>query len=391
MRKIKILEVSGFSAGICGVWTRVRNESERLSKLGYEIRVFTSNIKRGSGKIEYAPTNDKLGDIKIKRFKTKGNFGENTYFWNFSKDAIEYSPDIIICHVYRQYFSTQALKIAKKLNIPCILVTHAPFLEKKLRSRKLNTAVWIYDKFIGKKILNNYSKIFTITKWEVPSLKKLGVKENKIIYVPNGIPEDFFNIKILKTKIKKEKEILFLGRIAPIKDIETLLKALSLIKKENKNIKLNLVGPIEENYKKILDRLINKLKIKDLVKFSPAVFDIKEKIKIMDNSDIYVLPSKREGMPQSLIEAMSREKIVITSDCEGGKELVQENNGYIFKVGSSQDLAKKILEGLINSKENKKIRENARNSVKKFSWDVLIKRIDSILKQEVKKNESINK
>jgi len=111
----------------------------------------------------------------------------------------------------------------------------------------------------------------------------------------------------------------------------------------------------------------------------------------MDNSDIYVLPSKREGMPQSLIEAMSREKIVITSDCEGGKELVQENNGYIFKVGSSQDLAKKILEGLINSKENKKIRENARNSVKKFSWDVLIKRIDSILKQEVKKNESVNK
>jgi len=63
-------------------------------------------------------------------------------------------------------------------------------------------------------------------------------KENKIIYVQNGIPEDFFNIKILKTKIKKEKEILFLGRIAPIKDIETLLKALSLIKKENKNIKL---------------------------------------------------------------------------------------------------------------------------------------------------------
>ena len=139
---MKILEITAFSSGICGLWSRVSNESELLSQKVHEVFVFSSNIKRGSGKIEIAKNYEEKNKIKIFRFQTKGSFGQNTFFWDCTKQALKLKPDIILTHAYRQYYSTIALKIAKKLNIPCILVTHAPFLDKKLRSRKLNLAVF---------------------------------------------------------------------------------------------------------------------------------------------------------------------------------------------------------------------------------------------------------
>jgi glycosyltransferase involved in cell wall biosynthesis len=378
---MKILEITAFSSGICGLWSRVSKESELLSKLGHEVHVFSSNIKRGSGKIENSKKFEKKSNFKIHRFKTFGNFGKNTFFWNYSKQALKLKPDIIICHAYRQYYSTQAIKIAKKLNIPCILVTHAPFLEKKLRSPKLNLAVFLYDYFIGRRILNKYSKVFAITKWELPYLFDLGIKKEKIEYLPNGIPEEFFYLKLKKNN--KTKQILFLGRIAPIKDIETLVKAFFICSKKDKNIKLNLVGPVEKEYGEKIKNLVNKLNLQDNVIFSGPIYDLKKKIRIIDDSNVFVLPSKREAMPQSLIEAMARKKITISSNTDGGKEIISNNkNGYLFEIGDEKGLANKILNSLEENSLNTKIKEKALESVKEFSWRFLIKKIDTIIKTQ---------
>jgi len=372
MKKLKILEITAFSAGICGVWTRVLAESSLLAKKGHDVHVFSSDIYRG-GEAKKALDEEIINNVKIKRFPTKGSFGQNTYFWNFEKEAMKLRPDVIITHAYRQYYSTKALKIAKKLKIPCFLVTHAPFLEKKLRNWKLNVAVFIYDNFIGRRILNEYTKIITITKWELPDLFKLGVKKEKIVYIPNGIPEEYFKGKPKKGRVKKK--ILFFGRIAPIKSLETLIKAISIIK--DNEISLDLVGPYEPDYKKELVELIKKLNVEKKVKFYPAIYEIKKKISLLDNHGVFVLPSKREAMPQALIESMARGMIVISSDTEGGKEIVKDRkNGFIFKIGSEKELAEKIEES-VNTKD-KRIQNNAREFVKRFSWKKLIEDIEKV-------------
>lgn len=386
---MKILEVTAFSSGICGLWSRVKKESELLAEKGHEVHVFSSNIKRGSGKKEFDRSFEIQGKVKINRFKTFGNFGENTYFWNYEKKALELKPEIIICHAYRQYYSTKALSVAKKLKIPCVLVTHAPFLEKKLRNKKLNLAVSIYDNLIGKKILNKYDSVFTITKWEIPSLLDLGLKKEKIFYSPNGIPKEFF-IKKISKKSNKNK-ILFLGRIAPIKDLETLLKAFSLSLKQNKNLILTLAGPAEEPYKKILEKLIKDLDLEKKVQFHEAIYDLDKKIDLIDKHEIFILPSKREAMPQSLIEAMSREKIVISSKNQGSKEIIKNNkNGFLFEIGNYKELSEKVLQVSKNSFSIKKIKEQAKKNVEKFSWDNLIQKIEDKIKQIVSENQHNN-
>ncbi|MEA3329265.1 MAG: glycosyltransferase family 4 protein [Nanoarchaeota archaeon] len=372
MRKLKILELTNFSAGTCGVWQRVKQESELLSKK-HELKIFSSNAVKGSN--ELALTNEKIGKIKIQRFPFMKLGGEGYLYWNFKKEALRFNPDVIIAHSYRLPHTVKALKIAKRINSKVFLVTHAPFIEGNMtRSFFPKFAVGFYDKFIGPRIINKFDKIITITKWEMPYLLSMGAKKEKIVYIPNGIPPEFFKQKPLKEKNK----ILFLGRIAPIKNIETIILAMSLI--DDKKVILEIVGPAEKKYFSKLKLLVKEKKLEKRVIFSDPIYDLKNKIRRIDSSKIFILPSKREGMPQALIEAMARKKIVIASKNPGNVDLIEDGKtGYLFEVGDHIGLANKINLGLKKSIENKKIEYNAKNSVKKFNWNDVISKLEKII------------
>ena len=372
MKKLKILEICEFSAGVCGVWTRVKQEAIELAKKGYEVRVFSSNIVKGT--TEKASSYEEIEGIKICRFPVKFKIGENALFWNFEKKALELAPDIIIAHVYRHPHTNQALKIEKILKAKgkkckIFLVTHAPFVSSKIRGFKLTLLTKIYDLFYAKN-LNKFDKIITITKWEIPYLFSLGAKKEKIVYIPNGIPLPFFKTKQSKFNFKN---IIFLGRIAPVKNLETLFKAYEIVYKKNKNINLEIIGPIEQNYN-IKENFKS-------IKFLPPIYDLNKKIKKLNSSDMFVLPSKREAMPQALIEAMALGKIVISSNTDGGREIIEnKKNGFLFKIGDEKQLANIILFCLDkkNKKIIEKIRKNARKKAFEFSWEKLINKLTSL-------------
>lgn len=369
---MKILELTNYSAGVCGVWARVKEEAVRLARHGHEVRVYSSNLTKGSDEI--ANQHDKLERVKILRFSAKKLGGESFMKWDFEREAISYAPDVIIAHSYRHIHTTKALDVARKIKCKVFLVTHAPFSEDDSERSFLATRfVRFYDKFIGPKIINKFDKIITITKWELPFLFRIGAERKRIVYIPNGIPEEFFSEKQGKEDMEK---ILFLGRIHPVKDIETLLKAMSKIK--NKDAKLEIVGPAEKEYKKELEGIIKELGLKKRIEFKPAVYDLREKIKKIDSARIFVLPSKREGMPQSLIEAMARERIVIASDTLGSSELIDDKqNGFLFEIENADELAKEI-DGALRLKGNM-AGIKARKSVEQFSWDKIIGKIENIL------------
>jgi glycosyltransferase involved in cell wall biosynthesis len=190
---MKILELCDFSAGICGVWNRVREESVRLKERGYDVLVLSSNLTKGNDKI--AEQEDEIKGVKIKRFSAKKLGGESFMSW-FSKETereiINFKPDIIIAHSYRHPHTIKALRIGKKIGAKVFLVTHAPFARERNRTVIQNIIVLFYDMFIGKKTINNFDKVIAISKWEKTYLVKLGLEEEKIVYIPNGIPEEFF-------------------------------------------------------------------------------------------------------------------------------------------------------------------------------------------------------
>jgi len=371
---MKILELCEFSAGICGVWTRVLEESKRLLERGHEVRVFSSNAVKGCNEI--AKPEENIGQINIKRFPFVKLGGESFMQWKFEKEALAFRPDVIVAHNYRHLHTTKALKIAKKLrkqgySCRIFLVTHAPFVEGDItRGFISKIIVKIYDRIIGPMTLNKFDKILTISKWEIPYLLRMRAKKEKIKYIPNGIPEEFFKQK----KSKEQNKILFLGRISPKKKIETLVSAIPYI--SDKKIKIEIVGPQEKEYMHQIKKIIQKLNISPRITFSKPVYGIREKIKKIDSARVFILPSRVEGMPQSLIEAMAREKIVIGSDSIAIRDLIQDNKtGYLFEFDNPKDLARKI--NLAISAKHSNIKKNALKSVQGFNWAKVMDKLEA--------------
>ena len=369
---MRILELTNFSAGGCGVFARVKSESDLLSK-NHEVRIFSSNFVKGSEEIA-SPT-EKIGKVLIKRFSGIRLGGESFMYWDFEKEALHFKPHVIIAHGYRHIHTTKALRVAKKCGAKVLLVTHAPFVkDNTTRSFIQKLAVNFYDKFIGRRTINKFDKIISIAKWEQPYLRLLGLKKEKLEYIPNGIPSEFFTQKRDKSKNK----IIFFGRISPIKDIETLIKAFSII--DNKEANLEIIGPAEKDYLQKLMELAQNSAKKEKIIFSGPVYEVSKKIRVLDSAEIFILPSKKEGMPQALIEAMAREKIVIASNSEGAQEIIKDGiNGYLFKIGDVSQLADTINKSF--NTNSVKIKKAARKTVEKFSWNNILKKIELLIYQ----------
>lgn len=378
---MKILELCHFSEGACGVWARARQESLELSKKGHEIRIFTSNAIKGSNKI--AKERENIHGIEILRFPFKKLGGESFMSWRFEREAIEYSPDIIIAHNYRQLHTTRALKVAKELRkkgkkVKVFLITHAPFVEGNITRKWYETLVVnLYDLTIGKFTLNKFDKILTISKWEIPYLIDIGTRKDNIIYIPNGIPEQFFKQK----SNKEENIILFFSRISVKKKVETLIESIPFIK--DKKIKIELVGPREEPYFSYINKLIDKLGVRNRVQIKEPIYDLKKKIEKIDSCKIFVLPSRVEGMPQALIEAMARKKIVIGSDSIAIRDLIKNGeNGYLFEFDNPKSLAERINYVLsLKNKESERIKNNAGKGVEQFAWGKIIDKIGALIRR----------
>jgi len=157
---MKILEICPFSAGICGVWSRVKQESTELSKKGHEVYVFSSNIEKGTNKI--VASHEEINGIKIRRFEGKNSsFSENIKNFNFEKELIRLTPDIVITHLIHPH-SFKALQICRNKRIPIYLTTHSPFNVK--RGFILSLSTNIYSTINVKPNINKFTKIISITK-----------------------------------------------------------------------------------------------------------------------------------------------------------------------------------------------------------------------------------
>lgn len=187
------------------------------------------------------------------------------------------------------------------------------------------------------------------------------------ILIPNGVNKPKIVLPDLiekKWNLKKYDYILFLGRIVPEKGIKNLILAYKQI---NTNKKLVIAGGSSDTavfYKKMEELASDD----DRILFTGAV---KGRIleELYSNSYLYVLPSNLEGMPLSLLEAMSYGNCVLTSDIPECKEVI-ENKGLTFKVGNIEDLKSKLYLLLNNQQLVYRLKKESKNYIlNKYNWN----------------------
>ena len=134
-------------------------------------------------------------------------------------------------------------------------------------------------------------------------------------------------------------EIVTVARLEPQKNQELLIDAFNLVSKKHQDVVLKIYG--EGSLKNKLQRKIDELGLKDRVFLMGAKQDVLEWIK---ESYCFVLTSDFEGLPNSLIEAMSMGIPCISTDCSpgGARQLLGNDRGLIVPCGDKERLAEAI-------------------------------------------------
>lgn len=190
----------------------------------------------------------------------------------------------------------------------------APFLSKK---RKLAFIERRFTPFLAKISLRNADKIRGVAEYLIKEAKKIAPDKKYFIFPTFTNLDDFLN----ERDIKFDNFILFVGRAQKVKGVKYLIEAFSKIEKEFPEFRLVLVGEGLPEGRLSLEETKNKMK----------------------NCYCLVLPSLSEGLPRVLMEAMALGKPVIGSNIGGIPELIENGqNGFLFRVGDSNDLAEKL-------------------------------------------------
>jgi len=185
--------------------------------------------------------------------------------------------------------------------------------------------------------------------------------------LPNCI--DFRNIKITKKENLHYKKIIFFGRIHESKGIDDIEKGLKLLNNSGTKFVFYVYGegPRKEDF-------IAHLKINLGNKFQyRGVSNDDEKWNDLDNSDIFLLPSRYgEGMPMAMLEAMALGKVVVVSDDASIKTIIIDGyNGIIVKKFDPENIYMRLLEIIKNDSIMAEIGSNAKETIHlHFDWKV---------------------
>ncbi len=259
--------------------------------------------------------------------------------------------------------------VSRKFKIPYI-ISPIGTLDPDVFKRKSYIFKKIYYNLVSKKDLEKASLIHYTTEYEKEKTEKYLKIKNRGIVLPRGIElkefEEFDNSIFNKFYFLRDKKyILFLSRINWKKGLDILIPSFYEISKEFKNIYLLISGPDNEGYSKIIKKTIKYYGIEDKVIFTGPLSG-KEKIGILKNAEIFVLPSYSENFGLAAVEAMACKTPVIISNKVGIYDEVRKNKAGIVVDTNPESIYKGIKFLLENHKVKEEISINGRKLVERY-------------------------
>lgn len=256
---------------------------------------------------------------------------------------------------------TAAVWVARKLKIPVVVCA---------RGCDIN----LYWTFPLRRLqiiraLKDANQVTAMSQDQKNTIENLGIPGTKVEVIHNGVDFNKFTIKE-KNECRKElglpqnvKIILYIGRLQEEKQIPYLIQAASELKREeDKNIKVVIIG--EGSLRGTLENMVCRFGLEDEVKFHGEKKH-EEIVLWLGASDLLCLPSKREGCPNVVLEALSCGIPVVASSVGAIPDIVQGDNGVLCSENSVEALVASLRKALGRKWEKEKIRQ----SVNYLSWE----------------------
>ena len=361
-RKKILIAVSSLGGGgaerVATVW------ASQLAECGYDVSIYvTSRIAD-----EY-PLSDKV--TVYAGGQTRGEYLSKSYFRRFRNVCSilkKIDPDYIVSFL----FNTRIWMM---------------FGSMGLRAKLIDTvriSPWVYDSYkFPARILSQMSydvsrKIIVQASDQKDWFSERNQK--KCVLVPNPISP------LYKTNYKEyisQEVVNFIaaGRIDPQKNYPMMIDAFASVVKQYPNIKLRIFGKGKDDYTQKLQDQINSLGMQESIFLMGRSSEIHIEYK---KSDVFLMTSDFEGLPNSLMEAMASRLICISTDCKTGpRDLIDHNeNAFMVPVGDSKALAQSIVNVMnMTYEERVAMADKARAKIMSYcSEENSLKRLCSVFK-----------
>ena len=258
------------------------------------------------------------------------------YFYKIYKNIM---PDMILHYTIKpNIYGTLAAKI---LDIPMINNVSGLgtiFLNNNISSKIAKQLYKFSFKYVNKVFFQNDDDLNLFVK------NKLIVHKYTDRIPGSGIDIDKFKVKEKKEKNDDSVTFLFIARLIREKGIEEYIDAIKMMKymSFDKPIKFQIIGDLyPSNPSAILKEELNSWLNDNLIEYLGYQDDVKF---FIEKSSCIVLPSYREGLSKSLLEAASMERPIITTNVSGCRDVVDDGiNGYLCDVRDSHSLKEQLI------------------------------------------------
>tara|TARA_R110000744_G_scaffold181104_1_gene300210 strand:+ start:3974 stop:5050 length:1077 start_codon:yes stop_codon:yes gene_type:complete len=339
--KIDFISVSLSGGGAERVLTLLANH---FVEKGYDVKIITFN--EGDAFILDSKINRvKLHHGKITNHKIRSLKNLTSYYYHKNN-----RPDVIIS--FLTHINLISILVAKLYRIKIIASEHNSFL--RVQDPKFLT-------HITRTFLYPQANFLTVlTNFDIPYYKK---KKINVVVMPNPCT---FKIQT-DLDLRREKIILAVGSLDRYhhKGFDNLLKLIAPILKNHNDWTLQIVGGGSKGFEH-LKKLTFKYNIIDQVQFTGFRKDVNI---LMQKSEIFILPSRFEGLPMVLLEALSQGLACVAYDCKTGPSDIIEHgkNGILVEDQNIQIMQQELKKLINNPTLRKELRINGVKSLDKFS------------------------
>ena len=324
------------------------NLADYFSSQGYQVYLVTKledppeyDVPEGVTRILADITENEIGASRVKNLCMR--IGKLRRIWKETK------PDIIVSFIRKN--NLMAIASSRGLGIPVVV---------SIRSNPARELSGDFFKRLSFFMFRFADGIITQTSRGVEFLPKYLRK--KAVIMPNSVDQRFMEKELSQ---ERKNQIVSVGRIDDNKNQKMLLEAFNDIKNEYPSWSLHLYGDGEQRSQ------LEDLYDCDQVTFHGQVSDVEKHVK---DASIFVLPSKQEGMPNALIEAMALGLACISTDCPcgGPADLIDNGrNGILIPVDDRKALENQLRQLMENEDTRKRLGEEATKIKEALSPDIV--------------------
>jgi len=357
--------------------------AKSLVEMGNEVTIFTTN-QDGDGVLDVPVNTPVLNEgVKIYYFPIQNPrfFGTSLPMAKALKKSLRHKEfDLVHIHSLYLFHGAVAAHYCRLYNIPYIIRPHGtldPFLYQRSRKKKAVIEFLFENRNI------KHAQALHYTTEEEKLLAQPFVNNDKGFIVPNGLYLDEYNISITKGQFREKhpetkgkKVILFFSRLNFKKGLDLLIQAFGNIAEQRDDIHLVIAGPDNDGYGEKVRNWIDERNLNSRVTFT-GMLTGRDKLEVLYDSDMFVLPSYSENFGISVIEAMiCGLPVIISNKVNIYRELLQNHAGEVVNC-DADDLTGKIIKLLDNPVYSKSISENGKALVQKYyQWSKVGQSLD---------------